>query len=95
MRTKLMSLAAAGLIAGTAMTAPTSASANDGRVAATVFGLLALGTIIALSQADHDGPRYDYRYSYGPDYSGYPDYPGYRAHYYYHRWHRAHQDWDD
>jgi hypothetical protein len=82
MRNKITSLAAAALIAATALAAPTSADARGGRNAAAIIGGLAFGALLggALSAQgayhrprSYDAPGYyvDPRYS-GPAYDDPP-----------------------
>jgi len=65
MKRALMALAAAGILAVTAVAAPAPAEARGGRIAAGVIGGLAAGAILggALSGG--------YGYGYGPGYYGY------------------------
>ena len=65
----LSALAAAGVIAAAAVTAPSPAQAGDeGAIAAGVVGGLAAGAIIGSAVA----PRYGYAYAPGPVYYGGP-----------------------
>ena len=65
----LNALAAAGVIAAAAVTAPWPAQAGDeGAIAAGVVGGLAAGAIIGSAVA----PRYGYAYAPGPVYYGGP-----------------------
>lgn len=65
MTNSAITLACAAIIAGAAITAPTSADARGGRVAAGIIGGLAAGALIA-GAANAYGPRYGY----GPYYYG-------------------------
>jgi hypothetical protein len=81
MRNKLTSLAAATLIGATALAAPTSADARNGRNVAAIMGGLAIGAILggALSA---QGSYYQPRYYDQPTYYAHPRASGAEYDYY-------------
>ena len=72
MRRKLSTLAAAAVVAVAAVSAPTTADARGGRIAAGVIGGLAAGAIIggAFASPYYYGPGPYYAYGPGPYYYG-------------------------